>query len=32
MVKRTNDAFIKETGSDVESYFKNNFENWSIII
>jgi DNA-binding transcriptional MerR regulator len=27
MVKRTNDAFIKETGSDVESYFKNNFEN-----
>ena len=26
MVKRTNDAFIKETGNDVTTYFKNNFE------
>ncbi|QAA33990.1 MerR family transcriptional regulator [Clostridium manihotivorum] len=26
MVKRSNDAFIKETGSDVETYFKNNFK------
>ncbi|WP_160673220.1 MerR family transcriptional regulator [Clostridium sp. C8-1-8] len=25
MVKRTNEAFIKETGSDVDTYFKKNF-------